>query len=357
MNNQNAPYGRVNTVYDQYTGGTPNPGSVPSTPMSRSTKKEVLLVSGILGICILVFYFLGEGMGNLVVKLVNSGALPYTYTMQQVLQILYTVLTIMVPFAIGAAVISRVQKRTKPLLPLDKPKSGILFVEALGIGCLAIVVANVVTAAGIAILDNFGITFDSYKPESPTSTYQLLWMLLSNAIVPALVEEYALRGVLLQSLRKYGDAFAVGASALVFAMMHGNMTQAPFAFILGAVLAILVIMTGSLWTSIAIHLVNNTYSVLMTTLLDRADGLTMSAITVTVNTLAMAYGLIALVYLLGLHRKSSGLASRYTPGGPAKEGIRVYRWNAWLYTILSPTMLVALVILVADLIKTVHYTG
>lgn len=352
MTNQNAPYGRVNTVYDDVGSG----GQLPVTPMSKDTKKEILKVSGILGICILLFHFLSEWSGVMVVKLVNSGAIPYTFTMQQVIQILYTLLTILVPFAIGAYFVKKVQKRSTLLL-LEKPKSGILFVEALGIGCLAIVVANVATAAIVHFFEGHGIVFDSYKPESPSTGYQLAWMLLSNAIVPALVEEFALRGVMLQSLRKYGDAFAVFASAILFGIMHGNMTQAPFAFILGAVLAMLVIMTGSLWTSMAIHLINNTYSVLMNTLFDRGDALLTSMVTVSVYTLAMIYGAIALIYLFGLHRGKEGLSARYRPGGPAKEGIRTWRWQAWLYTLISPTMLVALVLLFVQLFKTVHLAG
>ena len=342
MENQQAPYGRVD--------------SLETTPMPSATKKEILLVSGILGLCIVVFHFLGEWMGKTTLSLVQSGAVPYDFTMQQIIQILYTILTILVPFAIGALVIKKIQKRDV-LLPFDKPKSGILFVEALGIGCIAIVAANLATALLVAVLGGFGIEFDSYKPESPATTYQLLWMLLSNAVVPALVEEFALRGVILQSLRKYGDAFAVFVSALIFAMMHGNMTQAPFAFILGAVLAMLVIMTGSLWTSMAVHLLNNTYSVFMNTLFDKGDDLTTSMVTVSVYTLAAIYGAIALVYFFGMHRGMDLVRARFMPGGPSKAGIAVWRRQAWLYTIISPPMIVALVILVRELVKTVHFTG
>lgn len=342
MENQQAPYGRID--------------SLETNPMSSAVKKEILLVSGILGLCIVVFHYLGEGMGKVVLDLVKSGALPYDFAMQQVIQILYTILTILVPFAIGALVIKKIQKRDV-LLPFDKPKSGILFAEALGIGCIAIVVANLATAVIVAIFGGVGIEFDSYKPESPTTTYQLLWMLLSNAVVPALVEEFALRGVILQSLRKYGDAFAVLASALIFGMMHGNMTQFPFAFILGAVLAVLVLITGSLWTSMAVHLINNIYSVLMTTVYDRGDDMLTAMITVSVYTLAAIYGVIALVYFLGMHRGMDLIRARNMPGGPSKVGVGIYRRQAWLYTIISPPMIVALVLLVKELVKTVHFTG
>ena len=159
MDNNQAPYGRVNTVYDQ-AGQT---GQLPVTPMPKETKKEILKVSGILGISILLFHFLSVWSGGMVVKLVNSGSVPYTYTVQQIIQILYTLLTILIPFAIGAFFVKKVQKRDE-LLPLGKPKSGILFVEALGIGLAAIVIANFVTAFLVQFCEQNGVTFDSYKP-------------------------------------------------------------------------------------------------------------------------------------------------------------------------------------------------
>ncbi|MBO7682951.1 MAG: CPBP family intramembrane metalloprotease [Clostridia bacterium] len=351
MENQNAPYGRVNTIYDMPDGGL---GS--SQPMTSGTRRELLLVSGVLGLCILAFYFLSEWSGKVVLQGVNAGVIPYTHSMQQVIQILYTIITILVPFAVGAFFIKRIQKRDELLL-LDRPKSRTLFLEAFGIGCAAIIAANLITSALVAFAGGFGVEFDSYKPESPTGVSQMLWMLLSNAIVPAMVEEFALRGVILQSLRRYGDAFAVFASALIFAMMHGNMTQAPFAFLLGAVLAMLVIMTGSLWTSMAVHLFNNTYSVLMTTLYDRGDDQLTAMVTVSVYTLLAIYGVIALVYFFGMHGGLNHLRNRFQPGGPSPEGIRLYRRQAWLYTIISPTMLAALIILVKGLVETVHLKG
>ena len=146
MENNQAPYGRVNTVYDE-AGGT---GQLPVTPMPKETKIEILKVSGILGISILLFHFLSEWSGSMVVKLVNSGAVPYTYTLQQIVQVLYTLLTILVPFAIGAYFVKKVQKRDE-LLPLGKPKSNILFIEAIGIGLMAIVIANAVTASFVQV--------------------------------------------------------------------------------------------------------------------------------------------------------------------------------------------------------------
>ena len=63
------------------------------------------------------------------------------------------------------------------------------------------------------------------------------------------------------NLRKYGDKFAILVSSLVFAVMHGNFVQAPFALIAGFGLGYICIKTGTIWTAIAIHAANNFISV------------------------------------------------------------------------------------------------
>lgn len=88
---------------------------------------------------------------------------------------------------------------------------------------------------------------------------------ISMAVVPAIVEEFAIRGVVMQPLRRYGDKFAIVASALIFSIMHGNMAQIPYTVIGGIYLGYLAVATGSIWPSIILHFVNNMYSVVIMT--------------------------------------------------------------------------------------------
>ncbi len=86
---------------------------------------------------------------------------------------------------------------------------------------------------------------------------------LAVAVVPALIEETVIRGIIMQPLRKYGDKYAIIASALLFAVMHGNMVQIPYTVIGGLLLGYLAVVTGSLWPSIILHFINNLYSVVV----------------------------------------------------------------------------------------------
>ena len=57
----------------------------------------------------------------------------------------------------------------------------------------------------------------------------------------------------MQSLRRFGDGFALLVSSLLFGMFHLNMVQAPYAFLLGLWFGYLVLRTGSLRISMILH--------------------------------------------------------------------------------------------------------
>ncbi|MGN1132769.1 MAG: lysostaphin resistance A-like protein [Ruminococcus sp.] len=98
--------------------------------------------------------------------------------------------------------------------------------------------------------------------EAKTPKEQIIYF-ICIAIIPAITEEIAFRGVVLNFLRPYDDGFAVLVSAILFGLVHGNFVQIPFAFIVGLVCAVLVVKTNSIIPSILLHLLNNGTSVLL----------------------------------------------------------------------------------------------
>ena len=98
--------------------------------------------------------------------------------------------------------------------------------------------------------------------EAKTPREQIIYF-LCIAIIPAITEEIAFRGVILNFLRPYGDGFAILISSILFGLVHGNFVQIPFAFIVGLVCAVLVVKTNSIIPSILLHLLNNGTSVVL----------------------------------------------------------------------------------------------
>ena len=91
-----------------------------------------------------------------------------------------------------------------------------------------------------------------------------LWLsLLCVSILPGIVEEFIFRGLLYGTYRKRGAWKAVLVSALLFGLMHMNLNQFCYAFVMGIIFALLYEATGSLTAPILVHAVYNGNSVLV----------------------------------------------------------------------------------------------
>lgn len=80
---------------------------------------------------------------------------------------------------------------------------------------------------------------------------------LGVAVLVPMMEEFAFRGVLLSSLRRYGTGFAIAASGFIFGLAHMSLTSVVFATISGIALGIAYVLTGNLWVTVFIHALNN----------------------------------------------------------------------------------------------------
>jgi len=87
--------------------------------------------------------------------------------------------------------------------------------------------------------------------------------LLGLSLLPAIGEETLMRGVLLSGAKRKSPVFAIWFTALVFALFHGNLVQLVHQFLLGAVMAYLVLLTRSIWASAVVHAVNNATALLV----------------------------------------------------------------------------------------------
>lgn len=240
---------------------TPQPfypaAPLPYNPIYQE-RRSLQLWGNIIGFTILGFFAMQFFLGALLAvfhlyPLYNSSEITI-----QSFSILISVLCVFFPFFI---LMLATRKPDRDLLPLEKVKPT-LFVPLVFIGMAVFILGNIATGALITVMDGFGVALKAPSSDKVTTVWGVLLYIISTAVIPALTEEFALRGVVLQNLRKYGDSFAVVISALLFAVMHGNFVQAPFAFIGGLALGWMAVKTGSLWVGIAIHFLNNLMAVL-----------------------------------------------------------------------------------------------
>ena len=92
--------------------------------------------------------------------------------------------------------------------------------------------------------------------ETASGDAETISMFFYVALLGPVAEELVYRGFVLQTLKKNGKVFAIVASSILFGVMHANLPQSLFAFMVGLVLGY-VAMEYSIWWSILLHVLNN----------------------------------------------------------------------------------------------------
>ncbi len=172
----------------------------------------------------------------------------------------------------GAALENKARSdfKTSFAFPKDGYKTLLLMVIAFG-GCM---IANYVSSIILTLFETIGVYSTYSSVENPKTLSDTIMMFLSVAVIPPLIEELALRGIVLSNLRKYGNAFAIIASAFMFGIFHGTAAQILFAFLCGLFFGYITIATESIWPAIIVHAVNNSLSCITSVLLQVADDAT-----------------------------------------------------------------------------------
>ncbi len=175
--------------------------------------------------------------------------------------IVVTSIAFLVPFSI----LARWNKLSlKQALPAGKPTEKGVFWPIILMGLAVCAFSNITTNFAGRLFEDAGVHYEaSIHSSAPKGFFALALAFLSTAVFPALLEEFAMRGVLLGSLRRYGDGFALVVSSAVFSLMHGNFEQIPFSFILGLYMAFAVIKTGTIWSGVLLHFINNAMTVVL----------------------------------------------------------------------------------------------
>lgn len=226
----------------------------------KTEKKEIRFIGSVMGLGIIGYVIIQNLVSELIFstslgKLVGSDP-----SFNCVVTIFLSILGLMIPFGIGGLV---VKKRTgKRIWNFDRPVSIPLMLSAVPFGFFVCLAGNYATSWFVTLMDSSGVQLTAPDFAVPTDFAGRVIYAVTIAVVPPLVEEFAIRGAVMTPLRRYGDKFAILASSLFFAVLHGNLIQAPFALIAGIAIGYAVCITNSLWTGVLIHFANNFYSVL-----------------------------------------------------------------------------------------------
>ena len=147
---------------------------------------------------------------------------------------------------------------------IAKPRvSGGVIALAIVLGAAACVLGNeLISLSGIAELSNQYISAETML----FSSNIFVEIAVVGVLVP-IAEEMLNRGLVFRRMRDYVSFWpAAILSAVLFALMHGNIVQGLYAFGVGLLMAYVYERSGRLWASILLHITANTCSVLITEL-------------------------------------------------------------------------------------------
>ena len=223
-------------------------------PFKQSIKHNanaIGLAVALITVCMHLFAFPVRNMLEFIVPIASPDMLDAIYEIA--LAVIYVV-SFMIPCVVA---IQRLRMPWNVAFPLRAPKADIL-ISAVFIGLGARILGNVMVDFVVYLVETVtGLVPVAPQSTSPTDMPTMIVYFVSVAVLPSVFEEGLFRGVALQSLRRFGDGFALVVSSILFALMHGNLIQAVYAFPIGLVMGYFVLRTGSVWAGVIIHFINN----------------------------------------------------------------------------------------------------
>lgn len=325
------------------------PAGMPPQDYAKYNERRMLRkTSNGLGMFVLVYFltmlFCSIGIQLLLSDMSNSsqnGVLNYFC------DIFVSVTSAFIP---GLIYLALTKRKVKEIIFTNHVKFGTL-IPLIFIGIAFSMLANTVSDLMNTNLEMFGLKNTVNFSNEVNSVPEVLLYAVSTAVVPAFAEEFAFRGILMGSLRKYGDVFAIIVSSVMFGAMHGNVVQIPFAFMLGLIFGFVDCKTNSLFPSIGIHFLNNFYAVLMDILQNNTnmDKGTFLGINYFICVLFCVLGLLSFLYIVKTQKgffkaTNDDIAPyQYTNYLNLKEKIKTFMF--------SPAIVVLLVLFISEAIR------
>lgn len=301
-----------NNSYNNYYGGyqpqyqpprlpapyNPSPPEPPEVTLKRQQGRNLWKRSTGLGFFILGYFVTMQLLVIFAKDIISTAGTEITSgsNLDYYLQIFASVGAVLIPGAIFLAA-SRYRLRDGYKRTFVKPT---LLIPLVLMGMGAAMLANLAATMLDSNLSIFGLENSLSIMDDEPLTFSGVWLsVIATAIVPSFAEEFAFRGIALGALRRYGDAFAIVASSVMFAAMHANSTQIAFVFPLALVFGLIDVVADSIVPSVILHFLNNFYAVALNGLEtnNNLDEKTVMAIQLGIIVLFLIAGIVSFIYL------------------------------------------------------------
>ena len=302
----------------------------------RKLKKDMNIAGGFLLATQLVINVIVEILG---VFLKNTEFTDINKT--TLLMILNSIISISAFFITGIIYCGVSKIKISEIVYFEKNKSSVIIPLCI-LGLSIAMIANYFSSVIIGLFDMFGIDASSDINYEFNNAFDIIIFYISIAIVPAFVEEFAFRGVVLGILRKYSDSLAILVSSIMFGLMHGNFMQIPFAFIVGLILGYITVKSNSMLPAMIIHFLNNAISVTISLLSECGLSTGILNFMYSIFMIIIAIGGIVSFKKLSNTYKGLFMLSSKDEKLPYKEKVKIF--------VTSPTIIIFSILIIFEAI-------
>ena len=226
----------------------------------KDLKKEFKHLGGALLFNLVLQVFIAGLLSVVILAIAKSyGFYHVNYNLMLMVTLVFTLLCAdTIPFFICAHRL-KIKLRTYLVKPAISGAEMVRwFLIIMGI----VAVYNLLSTALINTFPNIEFQQTGLEGFSATDWITLLMSYIAIAVIAPIFEEIAFRGLCLHVFGKYGTRFAIIASSMLFALLHGNVIQSLFAFGLGILLALLTLKAKSILPAIFVHFANNSIALI-----------------------------------------------------------------------------------------------
>lgn len=173
---------------------------------------------------------------------------------------------------------------------------------SIGIGVITYFLTICVATIFSFLLGLFGYQSSSGSSSTSVATWgEFALSIFLTAILPGFCEEFVHRGLLVKGYSELGVKKTIIYSGLLFGLMHLNISQFFYATLIGCLLVVLTMASGSIIPAMIVHFMNNFISVYFSYAEDL--GLPFMRTVNVIGNLLTGYGILSillLVVLIGL---------------------------------------------------------
>ncbi|MCH5204733.1 MAG: CPBP family intramembrane metalloprotease [Oscillospiraceae bacterium] len=252
----------------------------PENPAADSAAKATDYRAGFksvsfkLGLMVIVI-FCARGIGEILTSLLVPVLSDMDVTLSYILRSLISIFFLNVVPIVLTLLIFKLPPKTVGKQSYQKPK---YFGRALGMFPALYslgIMTNIITILVSRLFKDVDMneSFNTVNDFAAPNLICGIILFFQMAILAPIVEEFWFRGIVLESMRPYGNGVAIFISGLLFGLTHANFAQFFYATVLGICLGYIAVNTKSIITTTVLHaMFNSIAATLLLLLTDESVG-------------------------------------------------------------------------------------